>query len=593
MIWNFIISVALTAASSLHSRNRRRQLERKMDAAKGFEAKVRSESTYLPIVYGRQKIEAIPTFHKTANNWKTGSSINFGSIRTPATGYRNNASNYMEFVKVSGYPVYRLAVVRWNGVNVFSEVHLVAGTPSFTRMFSSVVRLAAEPEKYLRVNQAKIEDEVFGVNGDFYGMSYDPAVNTPATVTYNIPHYDSSGNLVRTEPLVVERIRVGISKTTVPDNQYFNKSNVKNDTNGDKNTFLIMQAALALGGINRVVDIEVDGKNWDDESLKHGQEIRVYQGGNFVCPMATANGAPNTNWFTDAAYASMMFRLNRDEYNYNGIPQVSFYVEGRPVRSVLYNPINNDYSLSTAYTFTDNNALILLDYLLLKHGRNLDVSQVDLKSFYEAAQKINTVVMDNVPTTGRMYGHRPLEEGAEGVQGSSNISIRRASANLTLDSGAKIRDNIDLILETMPNANLVWSEGKYKLQFIYPASLEEQSALIVATYNPDDIIRSDVELGWADNSETYNQVTVNFKNVEEDFESDSATWPPQFTSTGALNPVHQTYLAEDGNIKLAGTFSFEGIINKHHALAMAEQICRESRRYHSISITVSPRSLVL
>ena len=41
--------------------------------------------------------------------------------------------------------------------------------------------------------------------------------------------------------------------------------------------------------------------------------------------------------------------------------------------------------------------------------------------------------------------------------------------NITLDPSKPVRDNVQDILNSMPNANLVWSEGQFKLNICKPS----------------------------------------------------------------------------------------------------------------------------
>jgi hypothetical protein len=97
--------------------------------------------------------------------------------------------------------------------------------------------------------------------------------------------------------------------------------------------FLFIQQAFCFGGIDSVTDIEVDGINWDDGVYKHVLDFSL--DGGVANPLATGNGIPATNRFSNIAHMDGVFRLNRDDPNYNGIPEVTVYVRGNKVHSVI------------------------------------------------------------------------------------------------------------------------------------------------------------------------------------------------------------------------------------------------------------------
>jgi len=209
------------------------------------------------------------------------------------------------------------------------------------------------------------------------------------------------------------------------------------------------------------------------------------------------------------------YRLNRDDYNYNGEPQVQFLMKGRKVRAVELN--TGVYNLASTFVYSNNPVLVLIDYLTnVEFGRGLPVAKMDLESFYNAAAACDTVV-----SSGRSIGG--LVNGGDGTR-----DLPLYECNITLDTESTIRENIERILETMGFAEMMWSpEGKYKLTLDYPTTLAETNALIPSThvFTDDNILRDDVSLSWLPASERSNQATVNFMNEHEDFKEDSMTWP--------------------------------------------------------------------
>jgi len=355
----------------------------------------------------------------------------------------------------------------------------------------------------------------------------------------------------------------------------FNENFSNIDKTGTKNEYLHVQYVLCHEGIEGVVGVKVNNLDYNDPDQNFSHRIRTFNNGGVADNIATANGIPSTNLFTGCAFASATYKLNRDDPQYNGSPELGFIIKGRKVRAVTLS--GGVYSLSGTYSYSNNPALCLLDYLLnTAFGRGLSVNEVDLESFYNAANVCGTIVKTDRNVSGVING------------GPSTRDLPLYECNITLSSSNTVRDNIESILNTMALAELTWSsEGKYKLLVEYPTSAIEQDALVDAAhyFTDDDVIRDNVEIVWPSASDRYNQVTVNFLNEHEDFKSDSETWPKTFST------AHTTYLTEDNNQPFAGSFQVDGITDPYHAQATAEQLVRESRQARTVTLTLSKKAL--
>lgn len=412
---------------------------------------------------------------------------------------------------------------------------------------------------------------------------------------------------------------------------------------GGKNEYLHVQYALCHDGIEGVQFVKVNDLDYNDAEQKFSHTIRTFGDGGTADAIATANGIASTNTFTGTAYASATFKLDRDDPQYNGAPEMGFLLKGRKVRAVELN--TGVYSLAASYVYSNNPALCLLDYMLnADFGRGLTVAEVDLQSFYDAAvvcgttvssgraisgringtsltgsidptASVNVVGVDTLFTTELVVGDQILVSGetrtVATITDDLNLTVTVAftdtdidsspqlvltrdiplyECNITLDTDAAIRDNIQSIMSTMAMAELTWSsEGKYKLMVEYPTTAIETDALVDAShyFTDDDIVRDDVNLSWPSASDRFNQATVSFLNEHEDFKSDSMTWP-KTNST-----AHTTYLTEDNQQPFVGSTTLEGVTDPYHALAAAEQIVRQSRSMVSLSMTVTKKGLSL
>ena len=403
---------------------------------------------------------------------------------------------------------------------------------------------------------------------------------------------------------------------------------------GQKNEFLFIQSALCHGGIQGVEHLLVNGidyRGYTEEqrtnNAKFSHMFFNHNSGGTACSFASANGFLSTNRFTGAAFCSSVFKLNRDEPQYSGIPTLQWLVKGMKVRTVIKS--GSTYTLNTTYSYTNNSAYCLLDYLLNEeYGRGLTVDEVDLKSFYDAAQVCDLEVMSNALTAGDVneakpvysysaqaafpsFGVQPYQEdflylaldtgllyeitsvssgtptyAETTAPGRRDVSLYEC--NLTLDTGDSIRNNIERIMGTMNLAELVWTgTGKYKLILNYPENAAQLAALVSTSFTEDNIIRESITVNFPPASDRFNQVTVNYSNEHENFKEDSLSWPSKTSS------VYSVYLEEDNNQPLNTSLTGDGITNPYHAQAFAEHMVRRSRGIYTITFVSSKAGLVV
>jgi hypothetical protein len=397
----------------------------------------------------------------------------------------------------------------------------------------------------------------------------------------------------------------------------FSENFATSGQSGSKNEFLFVQSALCQGDIQAVKGLYINDQPYDKEKAKFNHRFEIHTSGGTADAMATANGFPSTNKFTNCAYVTSAYKLNRDEQQYSGIPTPLYLVKGRKVKNV-----NSSGNLSSSRSYSNSPPLVLLDYLMdSNYGLGLSESEIDLDSFYRAR-----VIADTIVTTRRVGGQvndvDPIldfdnfasfpTEGEEGYiyKATNNNTfykwdtslnpdayvttsvVRRSiplyECNITLDTEAKIRDNIERILNTMGLAELIWtSEGKYKLMLDYPQNQNELDALVDSDHNftEDNIIRDEISINYASASERLNQVTATFINEHEDFKQDSVTWPETNSS------AYSTYLSEDNNQSLKTSVNLDGITDPYHATAKAEQMVRQSREMRTLKIRLDKTAL--
>jgi hypothetical protein len=572
-ISSLALNLALTTASIAYQIYRTNKLKAELDKRKQVNVAVDGEPFYLPVVYGRAKVSGGKVIHKLKNNFKFASEDSVKNTEGP-------------FYSLTGSKYYFKLVTKTS-----SSVSLKYSYETTVEIYWANVSKASETPNVVELS---IVDKLFLGSYTNTGAQAVNDYDSNDGFTYvKGKQISSSSTVVPSDPSITETTTwFEVSRYNTSSRQQVFSSKLNADRSGSKNEYLFLQQAICYGGINRVVDITVDDKNWDEETLQYGQRIVVDLNGGAASALATANGFPTTNTFTNTAYATMCFRLNREEYNYNGSPNVSFFVEGAKVKDVVFNSSTGVYSLTENKIYSNNPSLVLLDYLTNPiYGKGLPVTFLDLKSFYVAKLISSSLVLSDLARDGRVNGRRPDVEKEDGTIEKqpelSKYAIPLYECNVVLDTERAIRENIELILESMEEAELVWSGGKYKLVVNSPRTQEDIEALIALSFDEDDIIRGGMELDFPDSSTRYNQCVARFLNEFENFVDDTVTWPPAYST------AYNTYLEEDSGVLLKTEVYLPCTSDPYHALAKAEQIVRTSRRAMRAKFTVGKKGLVL
>jgi hypothetical protein len=370
---------------------------------------------------------------------------------------------------------------------------------------------------------------------------------------------------------------------------------------GSKNEFLKFQQAICIGGFSNCYGADIDGV--PAGTFGGYYNIHVYPTGGIV----DNQGAPTTHHFNDIGYLGASFKINRDDPQFNGVPEVTIYGDGKPVPAVIWT--GTDWAVSSSTSYSNNPARVLLDYLLSPFGRNLTADDIDLASFVKAQAICDKVMIPSVDRAGRYWTER----------GGTRV-INRFECNTSLGTDDGIRDNIEKILESMDMAELIWSGGKYKLQLWYPVEF-----VYGATYYRDDVVQTldegyynlyialettnsdphvnvtswakacnayvtddmiqrerEITISWPNAQARFNSVSIRYLNESKDFVEDTAVWPRSDSE------LHSTFLTADGGVELVGDFFESTITDSWHATARAEQRCRQSRIAAIYKFSVGP-----
>ena len=110
---------------------------------------------------------------------------------------------------------------------------------------------------------------------------------------------------------------------------------------GVKHEFLTIQVAICFGDIQSCQMVMVDGRQYDDLKyasaigsadyldsgrLMGGHRIHFNPTGGIADPLLTSNYSL-TRPFTNTAYATCVFALNRDDYQYQGVPDIKLWLK--------------------------------------------------------------------------------------------------------------------------------------------------------------------------------------------------------------------------------------------------------------------------
>lgn len=175
---------------------------------------------------------------------------------------------------------------------------------------------------------------------------------------------------------------------------------------------------------------------------------------------------------------------------WQGLPSCSVRVFGRKVYDCRAGSGQSSSDPST-WTWSSNPALCILDYLRdTRYGKGLDLTEIDVDSFSDAAN-----YCDDVITTPRG-------------------SIARYSLDGAINTGATLLENLQTMLTTC-RGFLVWSAGKYLLK------LDQPQLTTDFDFTEDNIIGSwSISLGQR--AQRYNRVRSHFINPDLDYKPDVA-----------------------------------------------------------------------
>lgn len=260
-------------------------------------------------------------------------------------------------------------------------------------------------------------------------------------------------------------------------------------------------------------------------------------------------------------YIAFKIRYNSDVYT--SLPNLTCLIQGRKIRSV-----DSGGNISGSYAYSSNPAFCLLDYLTnSRFGKGVLDTDINGVSFYNASQVAATSVT-------------PLASGnvTNPSDNSSSSSINLMDLCLVLDTRNKVLNNIRTILSNC-RGFLTFSAGKYQMTI-------ENTASAAISLDESDIIGG-IQIKSEDKSVKYNRVIIDFPDIERDFKTSTAAFPPNDDTSLPSADQYATMLAEDGGEVLEGRFTYGGITSFYQAEEHAEIILRRSRNSLRVSLTAT------
>jgi hypothetical protein len=392
----------------------------------------------------------------------------------------------------------------------------------------------------------------------------------------------------------ITRQRLPVANPSAVSDSYFTHNNESTyKSSRDDEDFLHRIDVWCQGPIQSITNIEID----DDPVATHKRFTQV-KNNRPLFRALNKHGSESQSMFTalssgmsgisssmkgnGLAWSWNSFLYTHDTPQYYGDPKLTAKIKGLKVWDARVNPDD-----PTVKAWSDNPALILLDYLTADYGKGLSYADIDTASFMTVADECDVIVA--LPTQGvvpevTIIYDREIGEyivvpaGGNNPNGNGVVSQKRFTCNIALQPDVDSKENVTEILKTFKGA-LPFINGKYVL------SMEVASSSVMSF--DDSNIVGGVTISYADRSKRLNQVTVKFPNSLKGYKEDAVTWPKP-TST-----MYNTLLAEDSGEKLTTEAKLSGVTSYSQAEDLAEFMVRDSRNQQMIVFKTQPLALQL
>lgn len=379
------------------------------------------------------------------------------------------------------------------------------------------------------------------------------------------------------------------------DARHINNHEARAGTRGDED-FLHRIDIWAQGPVNGIDNIEIDSDSIDlrrfagngyknsDEPHYGGWHLFGNPGQSVPTRLTGMSDITTSMAGNGLAWSWNRFLYIAPNPQYRGDPNITAEVKGLSI----WDP--REGSDPSVKSWSENSALVLLDYLTADYGKNLALSDIDLDSFIAAANQCDieydipdSLTGDGVteyynPRTG-LYTVPTTDEPLAWYRPDMAESTRkRYTCNVALMPKNSTIDNVREILKTM-KATLSYVQGKYVLK------VEADDASVMA-FDESNIL-GDISVAFGNRSKRMNRVTVKFPNQNTGYKDDTVAWPVKDSAE------HIAYLTEDNGDDLHQEVELTGVTDFYQAQDMAEFIVKESRVHTVVEFKAQPSAIVI
>jgi len=153
--------------------------------------------------------------------------------------------------------------------------------------------------------------------------------------------------------------------------------------------------------------------------------------------MTTDTDLTATDHFKGMTVAQARLKYDPDGMFASGIPQLNFLVKGKKV----YDPRDSGQAVdsSATWTYSDNPALVVADFLRSEFGLNVPHANIDWTTVTASANTCDELVTLADSSTEKRY-----------------------TCNGMLDTGTPVQNNLDALLSSMAGS-MIYENGKYKI----------------------------------------------------------------------------------------------------------------------------------
>ncbi|UTW59994.1 hypothetical protein KFE96_06720 [Kordiimonas sp. SCSIO 12603] len=288
----------------------------------------------------------------------------------------------------------------------------------------------------------------------------------------------------------------------------------------------------------------------------------------------TANSRWRSNYLgKGVAYTYSRFYHSWKRPQFDSEPELTALIKG--VR--VYDPRESSQSASNSdsWAYSNNLALVVLNYLMADYGYGANASEIDFDSFRIAAD-----ICDGKDV-------RPSAAGAS----LANVKLH---VNIALDPKDGVVKNIKKLLEGT-GWSLPWSNGKFKL--ILERAIDNDE--IAMRFDADSIIGNwNIERGMR--ADRLNRITIEYKEAAKDYEKLTVSWPKKLyvggAESGVIDPSSQygQFLSEDFGRELHTNISIDTITDRNAAIKLAKYKVLKSRvRTRITGLELAPKAMLL